>query len=451
VRAELGRLGGVPVRDLTTADLRAALASPGVEAELERLSPDDAAALARRVRDLLAEAGRGVAGVRAERDRLEAMADVARDSRRLGLLDGLREAMAAGVGDRQPKAHVDAVVPWSSLVPRFLPSRPGLSPATLKSYGQAFREWKELIGDKLLSEVTARDVARYGEFLEQKASNKGSGDPLNRKTILRLTGHIRVFTSWAKSSGLIPADPGLGMKVRERTREEQDSDDENSRRAFTADELTRLFSSPLFVGCAGRRFRGKPGPDVFRDAKWWVFVVAALTGARIEEVAGIPSELVDLDGVPCLDLRHASKTFSAPRLVPIIPALAEIGFIAYADKQRLAGRKLFEGPGASKDWSKWTNRYIDKILGHDDMIVFHSLRHCFRQSCSAAALGDYLCDKLLGHSSKSGRSQGSKYGRRLSPDEARLVVERLKGPVSLAHLKELPARPRFPPRLSGGA
>lgn len=451
VREELGRLGGVPVRDLTAAELRAALASPDVNEDLARLSPDDSAALAQRVRDLLASAGREVAAGRDERDRLEAAAAFAADARRLGLVDGLREAIASGAGERKPKAHPEAGVPWSSLVERFFASRPSLSPSTRVSYAQAFRECKDVVGDKYLSDLTARDVAKYSEFLEAKSSNRGSAGILNRKTIVRLTGHVRTFTAWAKSSGLIAVDPGADIEVRKQTRQEQRDSEEGSKRAFTHKEMERLFDSPLFVGCQSRHYRSRPGHDVYRDAAWWFLVVAHLTGARCEELADAPSVLVDLDGVTCLDLRHARKTNSAPRLVPIISDLTKLGFVAFADKQRLAGRKLFEGPGASADWSKWCNRYIDKILGVDSTVSFHSFRHSFRQSCSAAHFGDYLCDKILGHRSKKDRSEGSSYGRDLSPDEARLVVEKLKGPVPLIHLINLPARPRFPPPgLPGG-
>ncbi len=434
-----GTLRGVPVERVTAADVRALMESQEGEAALAALSPADAEALAQRVRDLTAAAARDVAAGRDERERLEWLGESLRDARRQGQVDGMREALAAGAGERRPRAHADADVPWSTLTGRFLASRPGLSPATLKSYAQAFREWKEVVGDKHLSSLTARDVALYSEFLENKRSNKGSLSPLNRKTIVRLTGHVHVFTSWAKSSGLVSTDLGEGIKVRERTREEKVSQEEGSKRAFTPGELEKLFGSPLFMGCVGRPYRARPGPHVFRDARWWVFVVGLLTGARVEELADTPSELVDLGGVTCLDL-YGTKSPSARRLVPLVPALTDLGFVAFAEKQRLAGRKMFEGPGTSKDWSKWTNRYIDKILGADNTVSFHSLRHVFRQACSAAALGDYLCDKLLGHRSKQGRSEGSGYGRHLSPAEARLVVDRWTSPVPLSHLVPRPAR-----------
>ncbi len=437
VRADVtGTLRGVPVGRVTADDVRAALGTPEGEAELAALSSEDSAALGQRVRDLLAEAGRGVAGARDERERAEWVVEVARDARRLGQIEGLREALAAGASERLPQAHPDAAVPWSSLTERFFSARPGWSESTRVSYQQAFREFEEIIGEKNLSEITARDVAKYSEYLENKESRRGSSGILNRKTIVRMVGHVRSFISWAKSAGLLAVDPGAGVKVRQMTKVERKDQDEGSKRAFTADELERMFASPIYMGCASIGRRYKAGPNIYRDAKWWFIVVACLSGARCDELAQAPSLLHDLDGVLCIDLRHGTKTPAAPRLVPISKALAALGFVDYAKQQKKIGEKLFE----ARDWSKFTNKFIDEALGVDPKVSLHSFRHSFRQACSAAQLDDYLSDKVLGHRSMKGRSEGSGYGRALSPKEARLVVEKLGAPVSLAHLIPRPAR-----------
>ena len=151
---------------------------------------------------------------------------------------------------------------------------------------------------------------------------------LNRKIIARLLGHIRTFTEWAKGAGLLDEDPGSGITVREATRTERAVEGKGAKRAFTAEELTRLFESPLYTGCRSRHYRVQSGPNVYRDAAWWLFATALLTGARLDKLIQAPSKLVDLDGVPCLDLRHGSKTLSAPHLAPIVRDLARLGFLA---------------------------------------------------------------------------------------------------------------------------
>ncbi|GAB0119886.1 hypothetical protein Acid7E03_39580 [Acidisoma sp. 7E03] len=232
---------------------------------------------------------------------------------------------------------------------------------------------------------------------------------------------------------MIPEDIGAGVEIRRRTREEKRKDDEGAKRGFTNAELKRLFDSPLFVGCYSRFYRHKSGNLVYKDSKFWIMLVALMTGGRVEELATAPSHLVNFEGVLCLDLTRATKTLNSPRLVPIQKALRRIGFVAYASSQAEKGALLFEDRQASADWSKWTNRYIDNILGNDVTVSFHSFRHTFRQSCSAAGFGDYLADKLMGHKGDK-RSMGSHYGKALTPDEARLVAEKLCCPIHLDHI-----------------
>ena len=81
VRVEMtGTLRGVPVDTVTAADVQAVLGSPEGEAALAALSPADTEALAQRVRDLTAAAGRDLAAGRDERERLEWMGESLRDA-----------------------------------------------------------------------------------------------------------------------------------------------------------------------------------------------------------------------------------------------------------------------------------------------------------------------------------------------------------------------------------
>lgn len=437
-RAQMaGTYMGRQIDQLEAADLIALKTDPVTTgAALAALSPEDNAALARRVKLIVARAEVDLEVERRHGDVVKLMAEVHDEARSMGIIEGLKQAIAAGGALQKPTAHADAARPWHQFLEAFFKSRPGMSASTRTSYHQAFREWQGVIGEKNLADLEPRDIARYAEWLERKENARGSAGILNRKTLIRLTGHVRTFTAWTKTSGLLAVDPGIDVAVRKQTRTEKRADDEGSKRAFTREELVKFFDSPLFTGCYSRHYRHRPGPHIYRDAAWWLFVTGHMTGGRIEELAQAPSALVDLNGVLCIDLQHGTKTPAAPRLVPITPELLALGFAEMAERQRLAGLKLFEGEGASADWSKWCNRYIDKILGEMPEISFHSFRHAFRQACSAAQLGDYLCDKLLGHRSKKDRSEGSGYGKLISPAEAKLVFEKLRSPIPLNGLSE---------------
>jgi integrase len=326
---------------------------------------------------------------------------------------------------------------WPDLVDTFFTARPSIGERARVSHRQAFREWEELSGRKAIGIITQADVARYVEWLEGRTNARAGRTALSRDTIVKKLQHIRGFLAWAEQRAFLATNPGAKVQPRPKTREESAGD--GARRAFNNEELRKLFDSPLFTGCTGPRRRSIPGRQVLRDEKYWIFPVALLTGARIEELAEAPTALVDLEGIPCLDLRQSgTKTKAAPRLVPILPVLQKMGFVEWAATKAAKGGKLFQGGDASGDWSKWCNRYLDDV-GLDDLdLTFHSLRHCFRQMLRAARIGDELADKIFGHedgAEKSGGNRtGQRYGRDLSPQEARAVVECVSCPIALVHL-----------------
>jgi len=437
---------GKPFKALGPDDIVALRADlPAALAEIEAMPDEDRVRLNGVIKDIIKCLERQSFGLRVDREMAQTMMDYGREALLLGKVRGMAEAIAlsAQAGPRQPpdaprkarQAHSEARAPWPEFIDQFYAARPGMSVSTLASYGQAFREWEGLIGRKLLADLDPRDVGRYAEFLEGKDIVKGNTGKLNRKTVVRLVGHIRTFTEWALGKGLIAEDPGAGITIREQTRVEQKAEVDGAKRAFTKAELTAIFASPIYSGGYSLHYRSKPSSLVVRDTVWWLFITAHLSGARLDELARAPATIADLDGVPCIDLRHASKTLTSPRLVPVFPDLRNLGFLEYAAAQQRAGCRLFEGQGEKGDWSKWCNRYLDAVLGEDPMRTFHSFRHNFRQMCSAAGLSDYLADKLLGHRNGKDRSMGSAYGRLLSPDEAHEVADKIKSPIFLGHLK----------------
>jgi len=375
------------------------------------------------------------------------------EQRLAGRLEGMREAMAllahggvsvapapAAVAPAPPAAPPTAIAiraegraPWPTLIEPFFAARPSVGDSAEVSHRQAFGELQDLIGAKPLDHVTKGDIACYVESLEGRTNGRGNRAHLHHDTIVKKLQHVRSFFSWAVEKAYIAADPAAGVKPRTKTAAERNHAED--RRAFTIPELERLFHSPLYTGCAGLRHRATTGGLVLRDERFWIFPVALMTGARVEELAEAPALLVDLGGIPCLNLTTSgTKTPAAPRLVPILPELTEIGFLSFAAGKAAKGEGLFQGDSASGDWSKWTNRYLDDIGLIDPTTTTHSMRHCNRQMLRAGGIGDELADKVFGH--QGGRDDtGAGYGRALAPDEARLFFERVRSPISLRHLR----------------
>ena len=169
--------------------------------------------------------------------------------------------------------------PWHGFKDEFLRDRPGLTPKTIWSYNQAFTIWKSLIGDKAIGAVRRPDLKLFADHLRDRANPRGG--KLNQKSIIRSLAHLKTFMGWAVASGLALDDRFDAVTARSMTRAEKL--DGSPRRAFTPAELDRLFASPLFL---------KKFPNQADLATRWFLVIAALTGARTEEIATAPSTLV---------------------------------------------------------------------------------------------------------------------------------------------------------------
>nr|WP_284256678.1 hypothetical protein [Acidocella aquatica] len=325
------------------------------------------------------------------------------------------------VEEARPRNLIPSSPVWHTLRTAFMRDKPDLEKKTIWSYDQAFDIWIKLIGDKAIRDIRRGDVKVFADFLRDKENPRGG--KLSHATIQRSVGHIKTFMSWAVAAGSVEDDGFEKVSIRSLTKEERMGDED--RRAFTQSEVSMLFHSRLFTEeCS-------PSEEATR----WFLAIAALTGARTEEIAMAPSQFVWVDDVLCMDLRKVgTKTPAAPRLIPLLGDLLKMGIVEWAAKQSARGFTLVQPDVKQKSapaWSKFLNRYLDKTVTKDPTLALYSLRHSFRQMLRAGNIGDELCDKIFGHSSGK---VGAGYGRDLSADEARLFLAGVKPHVSLQHL-----------------
>jgi integrase len=328
--------------------------------------------------------------------------------------------------------------PWPTHINRFLRDKPGLAAKTVVSFKQVFREWEQIIGKKPVCQIRRSDVKEYADYLRDKPNSRGNDGMLARTTILRNLGHVKEFLAWCVSSGLAVDDEFKLVRARDTTKEERLR--KAARRAFTNDELVKLFDSDVFQ---------KPN-WYFDVTDYWFFLLGLFTGGRVDELAHAPAKFVDLGGIKCLDLRIvAEKTIAAPRLVPIHGQLLRLGIEEFSRRQIARGYSLLQPgpePRTESQWSKRLNERIDRYITDDATVVFYSFRHVFRQMLRAGALGDELMNKIFGHA--DGRV-GSGYGRDLSADEAALFMRRVKAPIALDHLPDLSRLRRTTSKMPG--
>ncbi len=168
------------------------------------------------------------------------------------------------------------------------------------------RTFVRAVGDRPLADYKRADVVRWIRTLEKLRTSYGKrkGDDtkslaqiiketqheptLNRTTIEKHITHLRAFFlsgnkhhRWCSRDEIddlfndVPlSDSVPGAKPR---------------KSWTIAQLNELFASPTWSGTRSRRddvtHRHEPGPQVHRDAYWWLPVAALWTGARLEELA----------------------------------------------------------------------------------------------------------------------------------------------------------------------
>jgi integrase len=182
---------------------------------------------------------------------------------------------------------------------------------------------------------------------------------------------------------------------------------------YTDAQLQELFGGPLFTACD----KTKPwlaGKDEVRDWRYWLPLCALYSGARAGEIAQLLcADVREEQGVWVFDFNENSegkslKTTSSQRIVPVHPALFDLGFGEYITKTRKAGLlQLFPEiePGPRGDWSYRPSKFWQKYLKNIGMkargLGLHSFRHGFVDECRRRGVSKDVAQALLGHSDGS--------------------------------------------------
>jgi len=107
-------------------------------------------------------------------------------------------------------------------------------------------------------------------------------------------------------------------------------------KAFSAEDLEKIFEAPLFQGCVDdTRNWAKPGDSNPRGTRFWVILLGLYTGARGHEILQLTEDDVEyVNGTPALHFRKQTKTAASRRVIPIHPELIRLGFLEHVDQVR---------------------------------------------------------------------------------------------------------------------
>ncbi len=293
-----------------------------------------------------------------------------------------------------------------------------LTDATMEKYRVSVNDFIEIIGDKSVMDVDHKDGRYFREKLhclpthrtktykdktasELFALKLPRDECLSKDTIKHRLNHVRRYLEWLVVRKFATDNPLKGVSV---------VSENKSYPAYTDDDLARLFKSPIY-DIQHPKCRG-----IGTQSRWWLLLLATFTGARIGELCQLRiTDVVSSDGLLCLSINDDDfktlKTGAAKRLIPVHPALLELGFSEYitALKGREEDRLLPSIPAptnakkagaAASDWygQKYHPVYLKSFKKEGK--VFHSFRHTFIQSAMSANAEMSKLQQMVGHESK---------------------------------------------------
>jgi integrase len=261
--------------------------------------------------------------------------------------------------------------------------------------------FEAVAGRVTVEEVTKEQVLAFKDQLVAKGQTAA-----NINVMLPILG--TVFNYAVDKLHLIQTNPAAKVRVADNRRAK------DKRRAFEADELKALFSSPVYAD--GKRPQAGGG-----EAAYWLPLLALYTGARQTELGQLHPEDVVQEGYRDTDDKEQTawviriventergqrlKTEGSERRVPVHADLIALGFIRYAERAKAKGQsRLFPDitPNAEGElmgtWSKWFNRYLRRAVGvTDKRVVFHSFRHSFKHFARLASIPNDVHNEITGH------------------------------------------------------
>ncbi len=310
-------------------------------------------------------------------------------------------------------------------------------PQTLHETSRAVEDFIDWFGDIAVASITSdmlydyRDAGRrlpksmpradrslsFQERLARHVTT--AGQRVSAATVKKRIGAIQALLSFAHQERWISENVGTRIRITGYTRTVK------ARRSFRDGELAALFGDPLFTRPASWFVRRTKVSDL---TLYWLFLLGLTSGARLEEVG--QARLVDLKtdaGVLFIDIDEREteggdaddadkkiKNANSRRVIPIHDRLIRLGFEKYCDELRRRGQSLLFPDLESSQFGKYTkeasrraNRFINRVVTNDKRLVFHSLRHKFKDEGRDAGVQDSVLDQITGHSPAT---VGARYG-----------------------------------------
>lgn len=342
-----------------------------------------------------------------------------------------------------PSSPVPSPTPLASaLVELFFDRREKLGGATHQVMGQergTLRRFLEVCGDRPVDAYNRGDISRFLDTLRRLPSTYGKSpkdkvrsladiiteadtkyaERLTDKTVKRHLSALSQFFRIAMDLGHLTVTARRELVDDHQFRDDRAARDQ--RDAWTPEELTKLFASPVWMGCLSPDRRSQAGPEIIRDAKFWLPILALYHGARLEEFADLYRRDIERDaGIWCVSITEAGdrrlKNENAKRVVALHPEVIRLGFLEYvASVAPQPDDPLFpdlEPQGKDRKRGPRFTRFFVNYRKQIDLYREGVGMHAFRHTANTRlrdAITDWQQERhvayLLGHSQGGGEGR----------------------------------------------
>lgn len=310
----------------------------------------------------------------------------------------------------------------------FLSFKGDLAAGTHKTYSYRLDLFAQLVGGskKILNHITKADCIKAAEDFQKRTphtskrtTNKKAEGTVSASTVKDMLTLWQSFFDWAIGTDRYAGDNPIVKIPRPSKNAAQ-----RGAEAFRSDELAQIFQPQHFSALK-------------RPHQFWGPLFALFTGARSNEIAQL--RLVDfkeIEGVRCIHITEdkqggtRTKNASSNRILPVHPALWEMGLDTYLDDLRALGAdRLF--PNLPLDAQGKREKYLSRDFNENLLSevglrqprvkVFHSFRDTVAGKLASAKLHSAYIADWLGH--KRQGTEGEHYLAPLSPtQQAELIL-----------------------------
>lgn len=335
-------------------------------------------------------------------------------------------------------------------------ARSNLKRSGLQDARATLRQFVEASGNRPVTSYTRADMSKFKRLLRDAPAqteklfpgvpfpkaveqNRKKGHPkLRAASVRNKISTLRTFGAWLENNvdGVDAANFKTDLPPKT---------DSQRMEPFSPQEVRSILNAKAFVGCESERNQQKPGLHKIRDWRFWVPMIAAFTGARLNEIVQLAvTDVRQVDGVWAFSIsdegrNQSLKNKQSRRDVAIHPQLMALGILEWHQQTVEAGaRDLFHQIPLDRDGRRSTNagkvfrRFLTRIgvKGADSLGGMHRWRHTLTDALRAGGVDDYDAAQVLGHKVDVAKMTGH-YGRTV-------------GSLSMAARAEMLAKANYP-------